>query len=179
MRRWRSCSRENPGALASSPSGTGGGSPRPNSNWASIHRGHRACLETVRGEFRDGRRPAADFARSHMRVFLTVTNQPGSAFRLPKFDARSEAFQAGAQAGWDGGPLQILVTRPLGLRGGDFLSMRHDIVVTLRGSIISSAEFSTPGSAAGCRSLGWASRFFLCCSGRARHGLLIFHELNW
>src|SRR5207237_2323124 len=46
-----------------------------------------------------------------MRVFLTVTNQPGiGAFDCQKLMREVKAFQQTAHEGWDGAPLEILVT---------------------------------------------------------------------
>ena len=72
-----------------------------------------------------------------MRVFLTVTNQPGiGAFDCQKLMREVKAFQASAHEGWDGGPLQILVTGRSAYVAEISLSMRHDIVITLLGSIL-------------------------------------------
>ena len=72
-----------------------------------------------------------------MRVFLTVTNQPGiGAFDCQKLMREVKAFQAKAHEGWEGGPLQILVTGRSAYVAEISLSMRHDIVITLLGSIV-------------------------------------------
>src|SRR2546423_12424172 len=72
-----------------------------------------------------------------MRVFLTVTNQPGiGAFDCQKLMREVKAFQKSAQEGWDGGPLQILVTGRSAYVAEISLSMRHDIIITLLGSIL-------------------------------------------
>ena len=72
-----------------------------------------------------------------MRVFLTVTNQESiGAFDCQKLMREVKAFRESAKQGWDGGPLQILVTGRSAYVAEISLSMRHDIVVTLLGSIL-------------------------------------------
>ena len=46
------------------------------------------------------------------------------------------AFRGRAHEGWDGGPLEILVTGRSAYVSEISLSMRHDIVVTLLGSVL-------------------------------------------
>ena len=72
------------------------------------------------------------------RVFLAVTNQPSiSAFDCQTLMRKVNAFRASASEGWEGsGPLEILVTGRSAYVAEISLSMRHDIVVTLLGSIL-------------------------------------------
>src|SRR5436309_14420266 len=72
-----------------------------------------------------------------MRVFLAVTNQPGiSAFDCQKLMCEVKAFQATALADWDGGTLQVLVTGRSAYVAEISLGMRHDIIITVLGSIV-------------------------------------------
>src|SRR5207237_8766621 len=72
-----------------------------------------------------------------MRVCLTVTNQLGiGAFDCQKLMREVKAFQQSAHQGWDGGPLQVLVTGRSAYVAEISLSMRHDIVITLLGSML-------------------------------------------
>ncbi len=72
-----------------------------------------------------------------MRVFLTVTNQPSiGAFDCQRLMREVNAFRAKAHEGWDGGPLEILVTGRSAYVAEISLSMRHDIIITVLGSIL-------------------------------------------
>jgi hypothetical protein len=72
-----------------------------------------------------------------MRVFLAVTNQPTiGAFDCQALMEKVNAFRAHASEGWEGtGPLEVLVTGRSAYVAEISLSMRHDIIVTLFGSI--------------------------------------------
>src|ERR1700730_13019217 len=72
-----------------------------------------------------------------MRVFLAVTNQPSlSAFECQRLMRAVNAFRTGASAGWDGGPLDVLVTGRSAYVAEISLSMRHDVVATLGSSVL-------------------------------------------
>ena len=114
-----------------------------------------------------------------MRVFLTVTNQPGiGAFDCQKLMREVKAFQASAHEGWDGGPLQILVTGRSAYVAEISLSMRHDIVVTLLGSIFLVGGVFYIGFHRWLPLIGMGLTLLLCCLVALAAGLLIFHELN-
>ena len=114
-----------------------------------------------------------------MRVFLSVTNQPGiGAWDCQKLMRDVKAFQAKAQEGWDGGPLQILVTGRSAYVAEISLSMRHDIVITLFGSIILVSGVFYAGFRRWLPLLGMGLCLLLCCVVALAVGLLIFHELN-
>src|SRR2546427_11285864 len=69
-----------------------------------------------------------------MRVFLAVTNQPSiSAFDCQRLMRRVNAFRATAREGWEGGPLEILITGRSAYVAEISLSMRYDILATLAG----------------------------------------------
>src|SRR5438093_13610731 len=75
-----------------------------------------------------------------MRVFLAVTNQTTvSAFECQRLMRRVNEFRASAAEGWDPeshSGLQILVTGRPAFVSEISLSMRHDVVATLFGSIV-------------------------------------------
>ena len=114
-----------------------------------------------------------------MRVFLTVTNQPGiGAWDCQKLMREVQAFQAKANEGWEGGPLQILVTGRSAYVAEISLSMRHDIVVTLIGSIVLVSGVFYAGFRRWLPLLGMGLCLLLCCVVALAIGLLVFHELN-
>src|SRR5437763_4250292 len=114
-----------------------------------------------------------------MRVFLTVTNQPGiGAFDCQKLMREVKAFQQSAHEGWDGGPLQILVTGRSAYVAEISLSMRHDIVITLLGSILLVSGVFYAGFRRWLPLLGMGISLLLCCLVALAAGLLIFGELN-
>jgi uncharacterized protein len=114
-----------------------------------------------------------------MRVFLTVTNQPTiGAIDCQKLMREVKAFQATAHQGWDGGPLQILVTGRSAYVAEISLSMRHDIVVTLLGSIFLVSGVFFIGFHRWLPLIGMGLTLLLCCLVALATGLLIFHQLN-
>jgi predicted RND superfamily exporter protein len=114
-----------------------------------------------------------------MRIFLTVTNQPGiGAWDCQKLMRDVKAFQAKAHEGWEGGPLQILVTGRSAYVSEISLSMRHDIVITLFGSIVLVSGVFYAGFRRWLPLLGMGLLLLLCCLVSLAAGLLIFGELN-
>ena len=114
-----------------------------------------------------------------MRVFLTVTNQPGiGAFDCQKLMREVKAFQATAKEGWDGGPLQVLVTGRSAYVAEISLSMRHDIVETVLLSIGLVGGVFFIGFRRLLPLLGMGISLLLCCLVALATGLLIFRELN-
>ncbi len=72
-----------------------------------------------------------------MRIFLAVTNQPSlSAFECQRLMREVNAFRAQARDGWNGGPLDVLVTGRSAYVSEISLSMRYDIVATLGSSVL-------------------------------------------
>src|SRR6266498_1422629 len=72
-----------------------------------------------------------------MRVFLVVTNQPSiSAFECQRVMRQVNAFRAHARDGWAGGALDVLVTGRSAYVAEISLSMRHDIIATVIGSVV-------------------------------------------
>jgi predicted RND superfamily exporter protein len=114
-----------------------------------------------------------------MRVFLTVTNQPGiGAFDCQKLMREVKSFQQAAHAGWEGGPLQILVTGRSAYVAEISLSMRHDIIITLLGSILLVSGVFYAGFRRWLPLLGMGISLLLCCLVALAAGILIFGELN-
>lgn len=114
-----------------------------------------------------------------MRVFLVVTNQPGiGAFDCQKLMREVNAFRAKAREGWEGGPLEILVTGRSAYVAEISLSMRHDIIVTILGSIILVGGVFYAGFRRWIPLLGMGFTLLLCCLVALAAGLLIFGELN-
>ncbi len=114
------------------------------------------------------------------RIFLAVTNQPTiSAFDCQALMKEVQAFREKAGAGWEGsGPLQVLVTGRSAYVAEISLSMRHDIVVTLFGSIVLVSGVFYAGFRRWLPLLGMGFSLLLCCLVALATGLLIFHELN-
>lgn len=114
-----------------------------------------------------------------LRVFLVVTNQPGiGAFDCQKLMEEVNAFRAKATAGWDGGPLEVLVTGRSAYVAEISLSMRHDIVITILGSIVLVGGVFYLGFQRWLPLLGMGCSLLLCCLVALAAGLLIFGELN-
>ena len=114
-----------------------------------------------------------------MRVFLAVTNQPTiGAFDCQALMRKVNAFRLHAQTGWDGGPLEILVTGRSAYVAEISLSMRHDILVTLFGSIFLVGTVFFVGFHRWLPLLGMGISLLLSCLVALAAGLLIFRELN-
>ena len=114
-----------------------------------------------------------------MRLVLAVTNQPGiGAFDCQKLMDQVNTFRATAGEGWEGGPLQILVTGRSAYVAEISRSMRHDIVVTLLGSILLVGTVFFIGFHRWLPLIGMGFSLLLCCLIALASGLLIFHELN-
>ncbi|HEY1583998.1 MAG TPA: MMPL family transporter [Chthoniobacterales bacterium] len=115
-----------------------------------------------------------------MRIFLAVTNQPSiSAFDCQALMVKVNAFRVAASRGWEGaGPLQVLVTGRSAYVAEISLSMRHDIIITLCGSIFLVGGVFYAGFRRWLPLLGMGFSLLLCCLVALAAGLLIFHELN-
>ncbi len=114
-----------------------------------------------------------------MRILLVVTNQATtSAFDCQKLMREVDAFQKTANEGWDGGPLQILVTGRSAYASEISLSMRHDIVATLLGSVLLVGIVFYVGFHRWMPLLGMGISLLLCCLVALAVGILIFGELN-
>jgi len=72
-----------------------------------------------------------------MRIFLVVSNQTSvSAFECQRLMRRVTDFRKTAAEGWNGGPLQVLITGRPAFVSEISLSMRYDVVATLLGSVV-------------------------------------------
>jgi predicted RND superfamily exporter protein len=113
------------------------------------------------------------------RVILAVTNQRTiGAFDCQRLMRDVNAFRAQAHTGWDGGPLEILVTGRSAYVAEISLSMRHDIIVTLLGSMLLVGGVFYIGFHRWLPLLGMGISLLLCCLVALAAGLLIFHKLN-
>jgi uncharacterized protein len=114
-----------------------------------------------------------------MRVLLVVTNQPStSAFECQRAMRQVNAFRATAGEGWTGGPLQILVTGRSAFVSEISLSMRHDIVATVIGSVLLVGIIFFVGFGRWMPLLGMGFSLLLSCLVALALGLLIFGWLN-
>ena len=114
-----------------------------------------------------------------MRVFLVVTNQRSpSAFDSQRLMRQVNQFRAQPLEGWDGGPLQVLVTGRSAYVSDISLSMRYDIVATLLGSIVLVGTIFFVGFQRWLPLLGMGFALLLSCLVGLAIGLLIFGRLN-
>lgn len=114
-----------------------------------------------------------------MRVFLVVTNQRSpSAFDSQRLMREVNQFRAQPLEGWDGGPLQVMVTGRSAYVSDISLSMRYDIVATLLGSIVLVGAIFFVGFQRWLPLLGMGFALLLSCLVGLAIGLLIFGRLN-
>jgi predicted exporter len=114
-----------------------------------------------------------------MRVLLTVTNQASiSAFECQRLMRQVNAFRATADQGWDGGPLEILVTGRSAYVAEISLSMRNDVVATLLGSVVLVGSIFFIGFRRWLPLLGMGLSLLLSCLIALTLGLLIFRRLS-
>jgi len=114
-----------------------------------------------------------------MRVFLAVTNQESiSAFACQRLMRQVNAFCANARDGWDGGPLEILVTGRSAYVAEISLSMRYDIVATLLGSVVLVGGIFFVGFRRWLPLFGMGFSLLLSCLLAVTFGLLIFRQLS-
>jgi predicted RND superfamily exporter protein len=114
-----------------------------------------------------------------MRVFLVVTNQQSiGAFECQELMREVNAFRADARTGWDGGPLEILVTGRSAYVAEISLSMRHDVTATLLGSVLLVGSIFFVGFRRWLPLLGMGFALLLSCLVALASGLLIFGRLN-
>src|SRR5213595_1268766 len=114
-----------------------------------------------------------------MRVFLVVTNQPSlSAFECQRLMRTVNAFRAQAGDGWDGGPLEVLVTGRSAYVAEISLSMRYDIVATLGSSVLLVGIIFFVGFRRWLPLLGMGFSLLLSCFVALAVGLLVFGRLS-
>ncbi|MEP6810083.1 MAG: MMPL family transporter, partial [Chthoniobacterales bacterium] len=114
-----------------------------------------------------------------LRVFITVTNQSDiGAFACQRLMKEVNAFREQAHRGWDGGPLEVLVTGRSAYVAEISLSMRHDIIITILGSVVLVGGVFYIGFKRWLPLIGMGFSLLLCCLVALAAGLLIFGELN-
>lgn len=126
----------------------------------------------------DDDQPLASNDRT-MRIFMVVTNYPSvSAFECQALMTEVDRFRAHALADWTGGPIELFVTGRAAYVAEISLSMRHDIVVTLLGSVLLVGTIFFVGFARWMPLLGMGFSLLLSCLVALALGLLIFGRLN-
>ncbi len=114
-----------------------------------------------------------------MRVFLVVTNQQSiSAFACQRLMREINGFRRNATEGWDGGPLQLLITGRSAFVSEISLSMHHDIVATLGSSVLLVGLVFFAGFRRWMPLLGMGFSLLLACLVALATGLLIFGQLS-
>ena len=114
-----------------------------------------------------------------MRVFLAVTNQRSlSAFDCQRLMREVNAFRAHANEGWNGGPLDVLVTGRSAYVSEISLSMRYDIVATLGSSVLLVGFVFFIGFRRWLPLLGMGFALLLSCVVALVGGLLAFGRLH-
>ena len=114
-----------------------------------------------------------------MRVFLVVTNQQSiSTFESQRLMREVNKFRAVASEGWNGGPLQVLVTGRSAFASEISLSMRYDVVATLLGSVLLVGTIFFVGFRRWLPLLGMALCLLLSCLIALTLGQLLFGRLS-
>src|SRR5437660_4384692 len=117
-----------------------------------------------------------------MRIFLVVTNQASiSAFECQRLMHHVNEFRATAAEGWDPeshSGLQILVTGRPAFVSEISLSMRHDVVATLFGSIVLVGIIFFAGFRRWLPLVGMAVCLLLSCLVALTAGQLLFGRLS-
>src|SRR5437660_10621928 len=114
-----------------------------------------------------------------MRIFLAVTNQTSvSAFECQRLMRRVNEFRAAAGEGWEGDPLQILITGRPAFVSEISLSMRYDVVATLLGSVAFVGAIFFAGFRRWLPLVGTAVCLLLCCLIALTLGQLLFGRLS-
>src|ERR1043166_3036166 len=114
-----------------------------------------------------------------MRIFLVVTNQTTvSAFECQRLMHRVNEFRATAIEGWEGAPLQVLVTGRPAFVSEISLSMRYDVVATLLGSVVLVGIIFFAGFRRWLPLVGMAFCLLLSCLVALTAGQLLFGRLS-
>src|SRR5437763_15941930 len=115
----------------------------------------------------------------NMRIFLVVTNQTTvSAFECQRLMRRVNEFRTTTAKGWQGGPLQILVTGRPAFVSEISLSMRYDVVATLLGSVVLVGIIFFAGFRRWLPLAGMAFCLLLSCLVALTAGQLLFGQLS-
>src|SRR5215470_17485531 len=114
-----------------------------------------------------------------MRIFLVVTNQTSiSAFECQHLMRHVNEFRKTATEGWDGQPLQILVTGRSAFVSEISLSMRYDVIATLLGSVVLVGAIFFAGFRRWLPLAGMAFCLLLSCLVALTAGQLFFGRLS-
>jgi predicted RND superfamily exporter protein len=114
-----------------------------------------------------------------MRVFLTVTNQTSiDAHSCQRLMREVNTFCASAHEGWDGGPLDVLVTGRSAYVAEISLSMRYDVAATLASSVVLVGIVFFIGFRRWMPLLGMGFALLLACLVALALGLLLFGRLS-
>ena len=114
-----------------------------------------------------------------MRVFLVETDQHSlSAFESQRLMGAVDKFRTTAAEGWNGGPLQVLVTGRSAFASEISMSMRYDVVVTLLGSVLLVGTIFFIGFRRWLPLLGMAVCLLLSCLVALTVGQLLFGRLS-
>src|SRR5438309_5891890 len=114
-----------------------------------------------------------------MRVFLAVTNQTSiDAHACQRLMREVNAFCRQAREGWDGGPLEVLVTGRSAYVAEISLSMRYDVAATLASSIVLVGIVFFIGFRRWMPLLGMGFSLLLACLVALTLGLLLFGRLS-
>jgi uncharacterized protein len=114
-----------------------------------------------------------------MRVFLAETNQQSlSAFECQRLMREVNKFRTIAAEGWNGGPLQVLVTGRSAFASEISLSMRYDVMATLLGSVLLVGTIFFVGFRRWLPLLGMALCLLLSCLVALTLGQLLFGRLS-
>ena len=114
-----------------------------------------------------------------MRVFLVVTNQKSlSAYECQRLMRQVNAFRAQASEGWNGGPLEVLITGRSAYVADISLSMRYDIVATLGSSVLLVGLVFFVGFRRWIPLFGMGFALLLSCLVALAVGLLAFGRLS-
>ncbi|PYK12294.1 MAG: hypothetical protein DME65_04465 [Verrucomicrobia bacterium] len=118
-------------------------------------------------------------AEGTMRVFLVVTNQQStSTFECQRLMREVNKFRAISTEGWNGGPLEVLVTGRSAFASEISLSMRYDVVATLLGSVLLVGTIFFVGFRRWLPLLGMAICLLLSCLVALTLGQLLFRRLS-
>ena len=114
-----------------------------------------------------------------MRVFLVLTNQKSlSAYECQRLMRQVNAFRAQKHDGWNGGPLDVLVTGRAAYVSEISLSMRYDIVATLASSVLLVGLVFFVGFRRWIPLFGMGFALLLSCLVALAVGLLAFGQLS-
>src|SRR5207237_9864570 len=107
-----------------------------------------------------------------------VTNQWSlNAFECQRLMRQVNIFRARASDGWDGGPLEVLVTGRSAYVAEISLSMRYDIVATLGSSVLLVGIIFFIGFRRWLPLLGMGFSLLLSCLVALAAGVLVFGRL--